>query len=63
MVGQGSTTSALGVARRLVSVLPRVERVEFDGLGHMGPVTHPARVNAVIADFLARVQAGETIGG
>lgn len=54
MVGKSSTQSALGVARLLTAVLPRVEVMEFDGLGHMGPVTHPKLVNEAIADFLDR---------
>jgi len=28
--------------------------VDFEGLGHMGPVTDAARVNAVIAQYLER---------
>ena len=43
------------MARRLVPVLPRAERVELPGIGHMGPITHPEVVNAEIARFLARV--------
>lgn len=27
---------------------------ELEGLGHMGPVTHPDRVNEVMARFLER---------
>jgi pimeloyl-ACP methyl ester carboxylesterase len=42
------------VARLLKGALPRVETVEFKGLGHMGPVTHPDVVNEAIARFLAR---------
>jgi pimeloyl-ACP methyl ester carboxylesterase len=53
MVGKKSPQSALGVSRLLTGVLPRVEVVEFDGLGHMGPITHPQPVNEVIARFLA----------
>jgi pimeloyl-ACP methyl ester carboxylesterase len=52
MVGKSTTESALGVARLLTAVLPRVELMEFDGLGHMGPVTNPKLVNEAIADFL-----------
>lgn len=52
MIGKRSTPSAHGVARLLVSALPRVEVVEFENLGHMGPVTHPDPVNEVIARFL-----------
>jgi pimeloyl-ACP methyl ester carboxylesterase len=55
MVGKRSTSSAHGVARRLAGVLPRVEVVEFEKLGHMGPVTHPEPVNAAIRDFLGRI--------
>lgn len=55
MTGQRSTQSALGVARLLAPVLPRAELESLEGLGHMGPVTHPDRVNATIAAFLARL--------
>jgi pimeloyl-ACP methyl ester carboxylesterase len=54
MTGTRSTAAAQGVARILGRALPRVEIVEFEGLGHMGPVTDPARVNAAIARFLDR---------
>ena len=52
IVGQQSAPSALGVARLLTGVLPRVEVVELEGLGHMGPVTHPQAVNAAVVRFL-----------
>ena len=55
MTGRRSTESALGVARLLTAVLPQVEVVEFDALGHMGPVTDPDPVNKAIARFLDRV--------
>jgi len=54
MVGKRSTASAHGVARRLAPALPRVEVVEFEKLGHMGPVTHPEPVNEAIRHFLER---------
>jgi pimeloyl-ACP methyl ester carboxylesterase len=54
MMGKHSTQSAHGVARLLTKVLPRVELVEFDEAGHMGPVTHPAQVNQAIREFLER---------
>ena len=54
MVGKRSTPAALGVARLLTAALPRVEVVEFENLGHMGPVTHPDAVNEVIGRFLER---------
>jgi pimeloyl-ACP methyl ester carboxylesterase len=55
MVGKRSTRSARGVARILAAALPRVELVEFEDLGHMGPITHPGPVNDAIARFLERV--------
>jgi pimeloyl-ACP methyl ester carboxylesterase len=54
MVGKRSTQSAHGVARLLANALPRVELVEFENLGHMGPITHPDPVNEVIRGFLER---------
>lgn len=54
MVGKESPASSLGVARLLTQALPQVQVVEFEGLGHMGPVTHPAVVNAAIFRFLER---------
>lgn len=54
MTGARSTASAHGVARRLMSVLPRAEHVVFEQLGHMGPITHPEPVNEAIAVFLQR---------
>lgn len=57
MVGKRSTRSAHGVARLLAPALPRAELLEFDDLGHMGPVTHPGVVNEAIARFLERALA------
>ena len=54
MVGKRSAASAHGVARLLTAALPRVEVVEFENLGHMGPVTHPEPVNDVICQFFER---------
>jgi len=56
MVGKRSPQSASCVAKLLISVLPRVELVEFDEAGHMGPVTHPAQINKVIGQFLERTR-------
>jgi pimeloyl-ACP methyl ester carboxylesterase len=52
MVGKRSTASAHGVARLLAAALPRVELLELDDLGHMGPITHPDLVNDIIARYL-----------
>jgi pimeloyl-ACP methyl ester carboxylesterase len=52
MTGSDSPASSLAVARLLTRALPQVEVVDFKGLGHMAPVTHPERVNEAIARFL-----------
>jgi pimeloyl-ACP methyl ester carboxylesterase len=54
MMGRESPASSRGVARLLTSVLPQLEVVEFKGVGHMGPITHPEVVNDAIARFLER---------
>jgi len=53
MSGTGSPAAALGAVQHLAAALPRVRRRVFQGVGHMGPVTHAAQVNEVIAGFLA----------
>lgn len=58
MMGRRSTASARGVARLLTPVLPRVEVLEFESLGHMGPVTHADEVNRAIDLFLTKVAPG-----
>jgi len=55
MVGKGSPLSSRAVARRLIRVLQKVEVVELEGLGHMGPVTHPDCVNPLICRFFERI--------
>jgi pimeloyl-ACP methyl ester carboxylesterase len=52
MTGSESPASSRAVARLLTKTLPRVTAVEIDGVGHMGPVTHPDRVNALIERYL-----------
>ncbi|KQT08114.1 alpha/beta fold hydrolase [Ramlibacter sp. Leaf400] len=52
MTGERSPLSSLSVARRLQQLLARAQHVQLPKLGHMGPVTHPAVVNAGIAKFL-----------
>ena len=57
MVGRKSPASARAVAHLLAQALPGLEIREFEGLGHMGPVTHPEVVNPVIEKFLRGVSA------
>ena len=52
MVGKKSPLPSRAVARILTRVLPRVEVVELDGVGHMAPVTNPDLVNGAIVRFL-----------
>jgi pimeloyl-ACP methyl ester carboxylesterase len=63
MVGRDSPASSRGVARLLTGILPRVEVVEFEALGHMGPVTHSHIVNDAISRFLERFQHNSSEGG
>jgi pimeloyl-ACP methyl ester carboxylesterase len=55
MLGQATPESARAVSRVLLPVLPRVQVVEFPGVGHMGPITHPDLINAQIARFLSEI--------
>jgi pimeloyl-ACP methyl ester carboxylesterase len=52
IMGSESPASSRGVGRLLTGVLPQVQVLELDGLGHMGPITHSAVVNNAIASFL-----------
>ncbi len=54
MIGEDSPASSRGVARLLTRTLPQVQVLEFEALGHMGPITHPGIVNEAIARFLER---------
>jgi pimeloyl-ACP methyl ester carboxylesterase len=40
------------VARLLAKTLPRVTAIEIEGVGHMGPITHPDRINTLIERYL-----------
>ena len=53
-VGGRSPALSLGVARLLSKVLPQARMLTFPDLGHMGPVTHPERVNGAIKHFLSQ---------
>jgi pimeloyl-ACP methyl ester carboxylesterase len=58
LVGSDSPASSRAVARLLAKTLPRVTEVEIEGVGHMGPVTHPDRINALIEDHLEQLTSG-----
>ncbi len=52
MTGTESPESSRAVARLLTKVLPSVTAIEIEGVGHMGPVTHPDRINELIERHL-----------
>ena len=52
MMGSDSPASSRGVGRLLTRALPQVKVIEFSGMGHMGPITHPEAVNDAISHFL-----------
>lgn len=52
ITGSESPASSRAVARLLAQTLPRVTAVQIEGVGHMGPVTHPDRVNALIERYV-----------
>jgi pimeloyl-ACP methyl ester carboxylesterase len=58
LVGSDSPASSRAVARLLAKTLPRVTEVEIEGVGHMGPVTHPDRINALIEAHLEQFTVG-----
>ena len=52
MVGGRSPASSLGVFEVLSTLLPNVQVLRFEKLGHMGPVSHPDLVNEAIERHL-----------
>jgi pimeloyl-ACP methyl ester carboxylesterase len=51
--GERTHPAELHVVRKLARTLPHATLQLFPGLGHMGPITHAAAINAAIAAFLA----------
>jgi pimeloyl-ACP methyl ester carboxylesterase len=58
LVGSDSPASSRAVTRLLAKTLPHVTEVEIEGVGHMGPVTHPDRINALIEGYLEQATSG-----
>jgi pimeloyl-ACP methyl ester carboxylesterase len=52
LTGSGSTAAARRALRLLRETLPRTDVTEFEGLGHLGPITHPTRVDEAVAAFI-----------
>jgi pimeloyl-ACP methyl ester carboxylesterase len=54
--GSDTAASTRRIATLLRLAFPLAQHAALDGLGHMGPITHPAAVNARIAAFLSALQ-------
>lgn len=52
LTGTHSTAAARRAILLLRDMLPAATVIEFDGVGHLGPVTHPQAVDAAIEAFL-----------
>lgn len=57
LTGSHSTAAARRAAQLLRESLPQVTVIELQGLGHLGPMTHPERVDAAIEEFLRATPA------
>ena len=55
--GLASPRASRRVVELLLHVLPDASLHSLANVGHMGPVTHPEKVNALFADFLEHVAA------
>jgi pimeloyl-ACP methyl ester carboxylesterase len=53
--GAASPLTERRVVEKLAAALPHASARFFDGVGHMGPITHAQLVNAAIADHLRGV--------
>jgi len=52
--GARTRATAYEIVELLRSLLPIVDLVDVEGAGHMVPLTHPAEVNAAVAQHLLR---------
>ncbi|HOP46102.1 MAG TPA: alpha/beta hydrolase [Desulfobacteraceae bacterium] len=52
LTGKKSTAPARAMTTMLSHTLPNAKVAELEGIGHMGPVTHPEIINRVIEAFL-----------
>jgi pimeloyl-ACP methyl ester carboxylesterase len=57
LAGERTQPAELHVVHKLARTLPRATLQLLPGMGHMGPITHAAAVNAAIAAFLAAPDA------
>jgi pimeloyl-ACP methyl ester carboxylesterase len=52
LTGTRSTAAARRALALLRDALPRAQVLELDGLGHLGPISHPGHVDAAVEAFL-----------
>lgn len=54
LTGALSPAPTREIVALLAPILPRGQLMTLDGMGHMGPIAHPERVNAAIEQYLAQ---------
>jgi pimeloyl-ACP methyl ester carboxylesterase len=54
VTGADSPAATRGVARLLGNTLPGVTTLDVAGVGHMAPITHPEKINALLEAYLER---------
>ena len=52
LTGSRTTAAARRALRLLRETLPRADVIEFEGLGHLGPITHPTRFDEAVEAFI-----------
>jgi pimeloyl-ACP methyl ester carboxylesterase len=53
MTGSRSTAAARRAVQLLGETLPDAELLKLEGLGHLGPLTHPTRVDEAVEAFIS----------
>jgi pimeloyl-ACP methyl ester carboxylesterase len=56
LVSENAEGDARAIAKRLEADVPKAKRAEIAGAGHMMNIEQPARFNATVLDFLARLK-------
>lgn len=62
LTGERSNAPARALNEILIAALPDVRAFEILGTGHMAPLSHPARVNPIIKEFLEEIAWGTPVG-
>lgn len=58
MVGAADSSNFKDMATLYAEAIPEANRVELEGLGHMGPMEAPERFNALLREFLEEHEPG-----